>query len=166
MKPVLLLAFITHMAFSATPELHIKAAVVQYESAKAALAAKQAAQAAKLFERAIEIEPTYVQAYEGLIEACEQSGKPVETGSAITRLLEIKPDLVRYRLTLAKILVNQGDIQRALAQYSLALDTDPKNADALAGFAEAAAKLNMNDRAAEAKERGYRLYPSDPRFKE
>jgi tetratricopeptide (TPR) repeat protein len=144
--------------------LHIKAAVVEYNAAAAALKAGSISPAIEHFRSAIEIEPTYIEAYEGLVTAFERSHQQAEMAHAITQLLQIEPGAIAYRLKLAAFLTASGDNQRALAQYSLVLRTDPKSADALFGFARAAAKAGMPDRAAEAKNLGHRLYPADPRF--
>ena len=143
---------------------HIQAAAAEYRNGAAALKQEMYNPAIEHFRKAIDIEPTYIDAYEGLIEGYERAKKPNEMARSITELLQIKPDSLPYRLKLAAYLESTGDKQRALAQYSLALETDPNNADALAGFIEAAQKAGMQDRAANAKARGRRLYPADKRF--
>lgn len=143
---------------------HIKAAAAEYRTAAAALKQENYNPAIEHFHKAIEIEPTYLDAYEGLIAAYELAKKPTEMARTITQLLQIEPDSLLYRLKLAAYLESAGDKQRALAQYSLALKSDPKSADALAGFIEAAKNAGMADRATSAKARGRRLYPADKRF--
>lgn len=143
---------------------HIQAAAAEYRTAAAALKQGTYARAIECFHKAIEMEPTYIEAYEGLVMAYERARKPTEMARAITELLQIEPDSLPYRLKLADYLESAGNAQRALAQYSLALETAPKNADALAGFVRAAQKAGMPDRAANAKRRGHLLHPEDKRF--
>ena len=83
----------------------------------------------------------------------------------MTELLEIEPELTRYRLLLGQVLIEEDRPGRALAQFSFVLKSDALNADALLGFADAAKRTGMNDRAAEALERGRKQYPLDGRFK-
>ena len=143
---------------------HIQTAAAEYHLGAAALKEESYSSAIEHFRKAIDIEPTYIDAYEGLITACERAKNSTEMARAITQLLQIQPNSLSYRLKLAAYLELAGDAQRALAQYSLALQADPKNADALAGFIDAAQKAGMRDRAANAKARGHRLYPADKRF--
>jgi len=150
-------------AFSEPP--HIQSALTAWKTAQIALESKQYSKAIEEFQIAIEIEPTYLQAFEGLIQACRAAGLSSETADVITKLLEIEPDFSAYRLFLAQILMEQAQTQRALAQFSFVLKRDPSNADALLGFATAAQKLGMTDRASDALQRGRNKYPSDVRFK-
>jgi len=159
----LLLSFSTLLGAYSPPQ--IQSAVAAYQTAQTALENKQYSKAIDEFRRAIEIEPTYLQAFEGLIRACRASGLSSETAEATTKLLEIEPDLSTYRLLLAQILMEQGQTKRALAQFSFVLKGDLSNADALLGFAAAAQKLGMADRANDALQRGRNKYPSDARFK-
>jgi tetratricopeptide (TPR) repeat protein len=150
-------------AFSEQP--HIQSALTAWKTAQIAFESKQYSKAIEEFRIAIEIEPTYLQAFEGLIQACRAAGLSSQTADAITKLLEITPDRSAYRLLLAQILLEQGQTKRALAQFSFVLKSEPFKADALLGFADAAQKLGMTDRANDALQRGRNNYPSDTRFK-
>jgi tetratricopeptide (TPR) repeat protein len=161
--PVLVAALSLFGAESAKP--HIKAALAAYEAGKAAEHEKQFQHAVDSFHRAIEIEPTFLEAYERLIKVNLDAGQRVEAAACITRILEIQPTEVRYRNTLGTILLEQKQTERALAQFSLVLQRDPINADGLLGFAAAARQSGMEDRAVEAIERGRKHYPLDERFK-
>ncbi|MGA8594701.1 MAG: tetratricopeptide repeat protein [Bryobacteraceae bacterium] len=144
---------------------HIGAAQAAYEEGKAARLAKQFQRAAECFRKAIEIEPTFLDAHEALIADYLDSGRRLDAAASITQFLEIQPDVVHYRVLLGQILLEQKQAERALAQFSLALKRDPYNADGLLGFATAARAMGMRDRAAEAIERGRKRYPLDERFK-
>jgi tetratricopeptide (TPR) repeat protein len=144
---------------------HIKAALAQYQAGKAAQQRKQVQTALDCFRQAIEIEPTFLDAHEALIAVYLDSGHRLEAAASITQLLEMQPNLVPYGVLLGQILLEQKETERALAQFSLALKRDPNNADGLLGFASAARQMGMEDRAAEALERGRKHHPLDKRFK-
>jgi tetratricopeptide (TPR) repeat protein len=144
---------------------HIKAAQDAYEAGKAAQLAKQFQRAADCFRKAIEIEPTFLDAHEALIAAYLDSGRRLDAAASITRFLEMQPSVVHYRVLLGQVLLEQKQAERALAQFSLVLKRDPYNPDGLLGFASAARQMGMGDRVAEAIERGRKRYPHDERFK-
>jgi len=145
--------------------IHIKAAVAVYDAANAALDRKESEAAIKQFRHATEIEPTFTGAYEGLVRAYLDRGKRLEAGATITQLLEIEPGLNRYRLLLGQILLEQKQLERALAQFSIVLKSEPANADALLGFASAATDMGMEERASDALNQGRKRYPQDRRFR-
>ncbi len=149
---------------AATPPPHIQAAAVAYRSGKAELAKNRPTDAVELFEKAIQIEPTFLDAYKELIAARVALRDGLATAAVITRLLEIEPDLILYRVQLGQILLDEKQWDRALAQFSIALREDPLNADALFGFANAAQQLGMQDRAEEALSKGRSQHPKDKRF--
>ena len=146
-------------------EPHVKAAAAAFESGQTALRNKQLLRAAELFRGAIETEPTFREAHEKLIQTYLDSSNSLKAAESITRFLEIWPDAARYRLVLGRILLESQQPERALAQFSIALNGDPGNPEALLGFAEAANRVGMEDRAKEALDRGRKLYPSDERFR-
>lgn len=155
--------FVPALLLSQSP--HIKTAADAYHAGEAAARSKQFPEAINQFKRAIEIEPTFRDAFDGLIDTYLGAGRRSEAAAAMTQLLEIEPDLTRYRLLLAQILLEQNQAERALAQFSFVLKLEPLNADALAGFAAAAQKMGIADRAADAIQRGRLHYPNDSRFK-
>jgi tetratricopeptide (TPR) repeat protein len=144
---------------------HIKAALDAYEAGEAARRNKQLQRASECFREAVEIEPTFLEAYESWIALYLDSGLRLEAAATMTRFLEIRPNAVRYRVLLGQVLLEQKETKRALAQYSLALKTDPYNPDGLLGFAAAAVRMGMRDRAMQALEIGRKRYPFDDRFK-
>jgi len=157
-----ILAAAVFQAESAEP--HIRAAVEALQQGEASLAKKQFDSAMSYFERAIEIEPTFMEARKDLIRTELDAGQKLEAAKALTQMLEIDPDDFRSRVLLGQILLYQQQPERALAQFSAALNLEPNNADALLGFAMAASRLGMADRAKDALERGRKKYPSDARF--
>jgi tetratricopeptide (TPR) repeat protein len=165
MRPLIVLLTATAFLIGQTKTSHIKAALAEYQAGKAAQQRKQIQTALDCFRQAIEIEPTFLDAHEALIGVYLDSGRRLEAAASITQLLEMQPNVVPYRVLLGQILLEQKETERALAQFSLALKRDPYNADGLLGFASAARQMGMEDRAAEAVERGKKHYPLDKRFK-
>ena len=145
---------------------HIKAAEAAYEDGRKAQSEKQFQKAADCFRKAIEIEPTFLEAHEGLIATDLDAGQRLEGAAAITQFLEIEPGAVKYRVLLGQILLEQKQPEKALAQFSLVLKREPYDAEGLLGFAAAARQVGMKERADEALERGRKHYPQDARFKD
>jgi tetratricopeptide (TPR) repeat protein len=160
----LVLTVSCHLLSRQTP-LHIKSAAAAYHAGLTVLDEKNSSAAIEMFRKAIGIEPTFVEAHESLIEAYLASNRRLEAAAAITRFLEIEPERSHYRLILGQILVENTDLPRALAQFSLVLKSDPFDADALFGFAATAKQLGMQDRAARAMELGKSHHPGDKRFR-
>lgn len=160
----LVLVVSCHLLSGQTP-LHIKSAAAAYHAGQTVLGEKNFGAAVEMFRKAIEIEPTFVEAHESLIEACLASNRRLEAAAAITRFLEIEPERSHYRLILGQILVENKDLPRALAQFSLVLKNDPFDADALLAFAATAKQLGLEDRSARALELGRSHHPDDKRFR-
>jgi tetratricopeptide (TPR) repeat protein len=165
MRFLILLCFSAAISPGQTETSHIKAAQAAYDAGRTAQHDKQFQRASDLFRKAIEIEPTFVHAHEALISTCLESGRRLDAAAAITQFLEIRPDLIQYRVSLGQILLEQKQAARALAQFSEILRKEPFNADGLLGFAAAATQMEMQDRATEAIERGRKRYPHDERFR-
>jgi tetratricopeptide (TPR) repeat protein len=143
---------------------HIKAAVSAFQAGVVAQRDHSSSKAIDLFLNAIEIEPTFLDPRFALIEEYQAEGKRVEAASAITQLLEIEPSASHYRLMLAQMLLEEKQPDRALAQFSYFLKSDPFNADGLLGLAASARQLGMENRATEAIELGRKHHPGDKRF--
>jgi tetratricopeptide (TPR) repeat protein len=165
MKLLILLLAFGPMCFGDESTFHIKAAANAYEQGKEALRAKQSEKAIDLLHEAIRIEPTFKEAFEGLAGAYLDAGHQLEAAAVLTQLIEFAPEATDDRLILGQILLKAQQPQRALAQFSLVLNRDQFNAEALLGFASAARQTGLSGRASEAMERGRRRYPSDARFK-
>jgi predicted Zn-dependent protease len=162
--PGVLLAF-TALVLDQSGVPHIRTAEAAYEAGKQAQTEKQWQRAADSLLKAIEIEPTFLDAREALIAVYLDSGQRLDAAAAITQLLEIEPGAKKYRLLLGQILLEQKQPEKALAQFSLVLKREPYDADGLLGFAAAAAQVGMKDRANAAMQTGRQRYPGDDRFK-
>ena len=166
MRFLTLVCFLAAVSRGQMETSHIKGAQAAYDAGRTAEHDKQFQQASDLFRKAIEIEPTFLRAQEELISTYLESGRRLDAAEAMTQLLEIRPDLIQYRMLLGQMLLEQKQPARALAQFSEILRKEPFNADGLFGFAAAAKQMEMKDRATEALERGRRRYPHDERFRD
>ncbi len=164
MKPVWI-GFVGMLALGAESVLHIAAAEQAYHAGEAAAKSGDLATAEIDLNKAIGIEPTYMEAYDALARALLGAGRREEAGRILTRLLQIDPHSTPHRLMLGDLLLLLQQPPRALAQFSLVLKVDPANADALFGFATAARAQGLEDKAVAAMARGRVEHPSDPRFK-
>jgi tetratricopeptide (TPR) repeat protein len=163
MKLTLVLMLTCVMA-AEKPEPHIKAAAAAVRDGQSAAKVQDWPRGEKLLLRAIDIEPTFTEAYRSLIELYLTSERPLEAGAILTRLVQIEPRSVDDRLRLGNLLLDQRQWARALAQFSIALKIDPHSADGLFGFARSADGHGMTDRALESADLGTKEFPGDPRF--
>lgn len=164
MKGVLVILAVGGLLSADSDPPHIKAALSAFQAGVAAQRDHYSSRAIDLFLNAIEIEPTFLDPRYALIEEYQKEGKRVEAAAAITQLLEIEPSASHYRLVLAQMLLEEKQPDRALAQFSYFLKSDPFNADGLIGLAVSARQLGMDNRAMEAIERGRKHHPGDKRF--
>jgi tetratricopeptide (TPR) repeat protein len=164
MRRLLFLFALAATLRSEASEPHIEAARAAYEEGKTAQLDKQFQRAADAFRQAIEIEPTFLDAYKALIATYLDSGRRLDAAASMTQFLELQPDAVRYRVLLGQILLDRKQPEKALAQFSIALKKEPYNPEGLLGFTAAARQMGMKDRAAEAMDRGRKRYPNDIRF--
>lgn len=155
-------------AWAGTPKVepHINAAEQAFRAGNAAMEAQDWQRAEKFYLRSIDIEPTFLDAYRALEELYSRTSRPMDLGAVLTRLLQIEPDSVADRLRLARLLIDNNEWNRALAQLSLAMKIDPYNAETLYWFGYAAMRAEMPDRAVEVLVRGAAEFPADKRFEE
>jgi TolB-like protein/DNA-binding winged helix-turn-helix (wHTH) protein/tetratricopeptide (TPR) repeat protein len=98
------------------------------------------------FEEAIHKDPTFAPAYVGLAGEYEYlgtifiGGNPAETRpkviSAAQKAIELDPNLAAPHILLADIYQRQWQWREAEAEYKLALELGPNDAEALRGFAD------------------------------
>jgi pentatricopeptide repeat protein len=97
------------------------------------------------FEDALKRDPTFAPAYVGLADAYSELGtvfagvSPEATRPKVTtfarKALAIDPDLVEAHVVLANVLQQEWHWAEAEAEYRRALELNPNNPDAQAGFA-------------------------------
>jgi tetratricopeptide (TPR) repeat protein len=135
------------VAMQIQAEDHVRTAFEFYQKAVEASKTGDLKTAEAAFLRAIAIEPTYMEAYRQLAGIYVDTKRPEQAGFILTRLLQMEPDWIPERLQLAQLLAEAGEWPRALGQYNIALRLAPDNSAAACGFAEAAWKNGMKDRA-------------------
>jgi len=161
----LLLAFWASWSLAADQApVHIKAAELAFRQAEAGCAARDWNSAEKQYLRAIDIEPTLMEAYRGLVELYMATNRPTEAGAMLTRILQIEPSSPKDRVLLGNLLLQAGQPMRALAQFGTAMQVSA-DGDSLYGFAQAAEASGMRDKAMETATRGAKEFPKDLRFK-
>ncbi len=146
------------------PAVHIRAAVAAFQAAEAARSSHDWKLAETSYLRAIDIEPTYMEAYRGLVELYRVTNRPTEAAAILTRILQIEPNSISDRLLLGRFLLDNRQSMRALAQFNAAVQCNTHNADALYWFIRAARESGMADRAFEAAQLGAKKFPKDARF--
>lgn len=97
------------------------------------------AEARAAYERAIEIDPQYVDAHVNLGRILHESGSPVAAEKHYRAALALEPDHAVAVFNLGVALEDLGRLNDAIALYERAIELDPDNADAhfnLAGIYE------------------------------
>lgn len=147
-------------------ELHLNAAVAAFRQGQTAATSGRRGEAEADFRLAMEIEPTYLDAYHALIDLYFAERRPDQAGAAMTRLLQIDPRDTAVREQLARLLEEQKQWMTALAQYSLLLNTRPQDREILYHFALCAGQAHLTEQVRAAVRRGLALDPADRRFRQ
>jgi len=118
------------------------------------------------FESAVELDPEYAPAWNGLAVAQWRQYRakrdPVwlqHAAQNARRALELDPLLTDPAVTLARIRVMEGELDAAREELERLRELDPGNADALAGIAEVAFRRDDFEKAAELLGRAIELRP-------
>ena len=100
--------------------------------------------ARRIANRAISLHPTEAFGYEALGTVQLNEGKFDDGRATLNKAISIDPKDVRAKLLIGRSYLGQKnpDPDKALAQYEAVLKDDAKNADALAGKADALARKN------------------------
>ena len=123
--------------------------------ANALVSANRIAEAAAQFRAAIEIDPSYSQAYLGLTLALAQSGEMdggIEMGK---RGLALRPDWPELSRNLASVLKDAGRVDEALELFARAIANHPHDAGLRSGSLWA---LNYTDRSVDEVAHAHREY--------
>ncbi|WP_054109065.1 tetratricopeptide repeat protein [Novosphingobium sp. AAP83] len=91
----------------------------------------QLAEAISAYQRAIELQPAYADAYNNMGNALKDQGKLDAAISAYRRALEIKPAYADAYYNMGNALKAQGKLDEEIAAYRQALAINPRNAEAL-----------------------------------
>jgi tetratricopeptide (TPR) repeat protein len=90
-------------------------------------------------------------------------GEPQERSfAAYRKAVELAPLEIRYLLGAANEAINVGDLDAALGFFQRARDSDPRNAEALAGFGDVAARRGQTAQAKDYLEQARRVNPDSP----
>jgi tetratricopeptide (TPR) repeat protein len=134
--------------------------------ATAYLLAKSHALAARHADRALALRPTSASALETQGMILWQTQRPQEALAMLRSALERDPRRSRPRVWIGLIHVEQGRAREAVADFEMALSTDPVLVDALAGLAMAYARLGAMEQADLALRRGAQINPASPRLQQ
>ena len=132
---------------------------------KAYLDAGRFEKAAREFKRMIELDPTFVGAYNNLAVIYIDHLKDYEEAKKyISLALALFPDYPAGYLNLGVIHLNNRQLKPAIENFKKVLDLDPKNL--LAFYNLAACYVNLGDlgRAEECLRKGLSYWPEEPRF--
>ncbi len=91
------------------------------------------------------------------------SGKPAEAKQRFRKALEVDPKFVTAEANLARMAVQEGDLDLAAAHYRSALKKSPKNSTALMGLADLARRQGDSNRMHELLEQAYHGEPKSTR---
>ncbi|TVR26491.1 MAG: serine/threonine-protein kinase [Balneolaceae bacterium] len=123
--------------------------------------------AINLFNRAIELDPEYAQAYAGLGEAYRRMYDETRDSEWVDmaiqyseRAKEINNELAAVHVTLGMIQQATGRYDEAVNSFRRALELDSVNSDAYRGLARAYVQLGSIDQAEETYKRSIRLRPT------
>ena len=82
--------------------------------------------------------------------------------AAYRKAVELAPLEIRYLLGAGNEAINVGDLDAALGFFQRARDSDPRNAEALAGFGDVAARRGQTAQAKDYLEQARRVNPDSP----
>jgi TolB-like protein/class 3 adenylate cyclase/lipoprotein NlpI len=125
-----------------------------------------------LFEKAIELDPQFAQAYVGLAWihiqqfwfgwTDEPAHAVAQTRDAAQKAIALDPSEAEAHWLLAEAYLADGQFERAEAEFERALALNPNHADLLAGWGLASVFLGEPDRGIEFIKRAMRLNPHYP----
>jgi predicted O-linked N-acetylglucosamine transferase (SPINDLY family) len=87
-------------------------------------------QAAKLYQKALDLRPAFFDALHMLGVTCYQSGQPGQAVNLISQAIQLRPNIAQAHNNLGNALVVDGRIRDAVAAYERAVQIKPDYADA------------------------------------
>jgi len=130
-----------HPLPSRTAEEFFEAALVQGDDPGSA------AEAVSLYQKALGLEPGWVEAHINLGVACYHTGNLREAAQALGEALRLEPRHPIARFNLGCVLEERGSTAAAIRHFKLALSTMPSHADAHFNLASAYEKSGQPSRA-------------------
>ena len=120
------LPLLVTLSLLATPQIAVAQSVEQlYQQGNAAQKAGNFAEAERIFRRAIELDPNYALAYNGLGTALGDQKKLDEAIAAFRKALELDPNYAFAYNNLGVALSKQKKWDEAIAAFQKALEIDP-----------------------------------------
>ncbi len=126
------------------------------------MAQKQFAPAQRAYEKALEIDKNGLLSVK-VHQALSAGGNVSEADARLLRWLNDKPNDVAARTYLAAAYLQAGHNKKAVEQYELVLETEPKNVRALNDLAWLY-QQDKDPRALATAEKGYQIEPDNPRI--
>jgi tetratricopeptide (TPR) repeat protein len=116
--------------------------LIVYSAAVANLLANRLQPAREAFERVIELDPTFINAYLNLATVDENQDRPQEAIENLRRVIEIDPESpaatraeIRLGIIESQLLIRQGNQAEAIVTLERALEIEPSNRVALNALA-------------------------------
>ena len=91
-------------------------------------------EAIQLYERALKINPNYLQAFVNLGNEYRKKGDAGRAEEFYQKAIKMNPEYAGARLHIAEVWMNQGLIEKAVLEYEKILDTNPTSAEAHYGL--------------------------------
>ncbi len=107
----------------------------------------QWARAAQMYEQAIQLDPTFGDAWNSLAYCYARSGDYDKASAAMQRYMQLLPDQANPHDTYAEILLMAGKFDEAIAEYRTALKLDPGFVDSQRGIADTLSVMGEETRA-------------------
>jgi predicted O-linked N-acetylglucosamine transferase (SPINDLY family) len=116
-------------------------------------------EAAGLYEKVLEREPSHAETLHMMGIACQQTGRPKEAVEWIRRAIDADPDKPGYHVNLGNVLRATGDVEGAIASYRRAIAIQPALADAWNNLGSALQERGQTAEGLEAHRRALSLRP-------
>ena len=107
----------------------------------------QWARAARMYEQAIQLDPTFGDAWNSVAYCYARSGDFDKAGAAMQRYMQLLPDQPNPHDTYADILLLAGRFNEAIEEYRTALKVDPGFIESQRGIADALSLMGEETRA-------------------
>lgn len=120
-------------------------------------------EAAKEFQKAIEIKPNYADAYHNLANVYQEMEKIDLAIQSYQKAISFNPNLWQSNQNLAAIYYQQEKFDDALKHIQKAISIDPKNLNLQVNLAIIYTKMGEVQKAREVLESILKMYPNDPK---
>lgn len=137
-------------------------AVGWYDQGNALIKNKSYTESLTAYDHAIDLEPSYIEAWNGKADALNRAGQFTEALAASDRVIALKADYVPGWINRGYILYNLGRYDEELGAYETAIGLDPTNPDAWFNKGYSLAGQKRYDEAIAAFDRVQALDPTFP----